>query len=108
VARAALSDVEFVERSSRLNAMELERLSAALDGMGAAYIPSHANFLLIRTGNGMDAFNALVESGIIVRPMASWGLPEWIRVTIGTEKENDAFLAAFARFMKGEPPQRPE
>jgi histidinol-phosphate aminotransferase len=58
------------------------------------FVPSHANFVLVRVGDGRKVFDALLRRGIIVRAMASYGLPEWIRVSVGTMPQNEAFIAA--------------
>jgi len=57
-------------------------------------VPSHANFVLVRVGDGKKAFDALLRRGIIVRAMGSYGLPEWIRVSVGTMPQNKVFIAA--------------
>jgi histidinol-phosphate aminotransferase len=56
-------------------------------------VPSHANFVLVRVGDGKKVFEALLRRGIIVRAMGSYGLPEWIRVSVGTMPQNKAFVA---------------
>ena len=60
--------------------------------MGLVFEPPVANFILIKVGNGIEVFNELQKKGVIVRPMAPYNLPEWIRVSIGTETENMKFL----------------
>ena len=57
-------------------------------------MPSHANFVLVRVGDGKKVFDALLRRGLIVRAMGSYGLPEWIRVSVGTMPQNKAFIAA--------------
>jgi histidinol-phosphate aminotransferase len=61
--------------------------------MGLEYVPSVANFMLIRVGDGTNVFESLQRRGVIVRPVKSYGLPEWIRVTVGTPEQNDRLLA---------------
>jgi len=60
--------------------------------MGLEYVPSHANFILVNVGNGGTVFKSLMQKGIIVRDMNAYGLPEWIRVSIGTMNQNRRFL----------------
>ena len=95
---AALNDQEFIERSATLNAQGYTQLTHGLDALGLSYLPSSANFILIKVGNddhaGMHVTNKLVEKGIIVRPVANYGLPQHIRVTIGLPEENTSFLKA--------------
>jgi len=61
--------------------------------MGLEYVPSFANFVLVHVGDGKQVFQALLKQGIIVRDMTAYGLPEWIRVSIGTMEQNRRFLA---------------
>lgn len=94
-AEIALEDEEFVAESVKLNRDEMQRLAAALNDLGVQLLPSQANFLTI--GFGRDAapiHQGLLERGVIVRPMKSYAMPEFLRVTIGTRSENDRFLAA--------------
>jgi len=62
--------------------------------MGLEFIPSHANFILVRVGDGQNVFNELQKRGIIVRPMGSYQLPEWIRISMGTPAQNKRCLEA--------------
>jgi histidinol-phosphate aminotransferase len=62
--------------------------------MNLEFVPSHANFVLVRVGDGKKVFEALLRRGLIVRAMGSYGLPEWIRVSVGTMPQNKAFIAA--------------
>jgi histidinol-phosphate aminotransferase len=89
-ARAALDDGEHVERSRRLNAAELPRVAAALRELGLEVLPSQGNFLLVKC----KVYQPLLKKGVIVRPMGGYGLPEYVRITIGTEAENNRLLAA--------------
>ena len=93
-AAAALGDTEFVRMSVAANAGERARLSAALDLMQIEHLPSQGNFLLLRVGDGEAACRALLRKGVIVRPVTGYGLPEWIRVTVGLVAENVRFLDA--------------
>ena len=91
----ALDDHEFVRRSVALNAEQRARLERELRAMKLATLPSQANFLAV--GFGRDAapiHQGLLERGVIVRPMKSYELPEYLRVTVGTADENTRFLAA--------------
>ncbi len=94
-AEAALDDQEFVRRSIQLNTAERERLAESLRQRGLKVLPSQANFLTV--GFGRDAapiHQGLLERGVIVRPMGSYGLPQFLRVTLGTTAQNDRFLQA--------------
>ncbi|HEX8011620.1 MAG TPA: histidinol-phosphate transaminase [Casimicrobiaceae bacterium] len=95
-ALAALGDTAYVAESARLNRVGLAQLTAALDAMHIAYVPSHANFLLVHVGDGARIYERLLERGVIVRPVANYGLPQHVRVTVGLPEENRRFLAALA------------
>jgi histidinol-phosphate aminotransferase len=91
-ALAALDDREHVRRSLENNRQGLEYLAAEFTRLGIEYVPSHANFVFLRVGKGEDVFNRLLAQGIIVRPMAGYQFPEYLRVTIGTMDENRKFI----------------
>jgi histidinol-phosphate aminotransferase len=91
-ALAALNDSEHVRRSLDNNRKGLEYLTAEFASLAIEYVPSHANFILLRVGKGEDVFNRLLAQGIIVRPMAGYQFPEYLRVTIGTMDENRKFV----------------
>ena len=92
---AALEDEDFVRQSVSLNARERARLEAGLRTLGCEVLPSQANFLAV--GFRRDAapiHQGLLEKGVIVRPMKSYEMPQFLRVTVGTEEENTRFLAS--------------
>jgi histidinol-phosphate aminotransferase len=94
-ARAALADTEHVARSRALVEGELPALTAALAARGLSVAPSQANFVLVGIGEGKSGaglYQALLERGVIVRPMASYGLPHHLRVNVGTAAENRRLL----------------
>jgi histidinol-phosphate aminotransferase len=98
---AALKDRAFLERSAKLNAEGYRQLTHAFDAMGLEYVPSHGNFVLVRVGNddgaGARVNLALLKAGIIVRPVGNYGLPQWLRITIGLPNENTAFIDALKK-----------
>jgi histidinol-phosphate aminotransferase len=92
-ARAALADRDHLERSRALVARELPRLAAALAALGLSPVPSQANFLLVDVKRpGGPIFEALLKRGVIVRGMAGYGLPNHLRITVGTASDNDRLL----------------
>ncbi|MFN3986952.1 MAG: histidinol-phosphate transaminase [Rhodocyclaceae bacterium] len=93
-AAAALFDDEFLARSADLNQRGMRQISAALDELGLEWIPSAGNFLTFRVGDGARVNRALLEKGVIVRPIGGYGMPEWLRVSIGLPEENERFIAA--------------
>jgi histidinol-phosphate aminotransferase len=93
-AMAALGDVEFLDRSYRMNREGKLRLEQAFAELGLEYVPSFGNFVLVRVGDAPAVYERLLRAGVIVRPVAGYGLPQWLRVSIGLPQENEAFLAA--------------
>lgn len=105
-ALAALADERHLRRVVRLNRKERERLGAALDGMGLAVVPSEANFLLVGLGrDGGAVYQALLRRGVIARPVANYGYPRHLRVTVGIPEENERFLAALGEALAEIPAQ---
>nr|WKF56904.1 Histidinol-phosphate aminotransferase [Paraburkholderia busanensis] len=102
---AALNDAAFLEKSAALNAQGYRRLTEAFDKLGLEYVPSDGNFVLVRVGHDDAAGNrvnlALLKQGVIVRPVGNYGLPQWLRITIGLPEENEAFIAALEKTLAG-------
>ena len=94
-ALAGLRDAEHMEATRRITHEGRNVLQSEFLGMNLEFVPSHANFVLVRVGDAKKVFEALLRRGIIVRAMGSYGLPEWIRVSVGTMPQNKAFIAAF-------------
>jgi histidinol-phosphate aminotransferase len=93
---AALDDGAFVERCVRENRMGLRRLEAGVTQLGLEFVPSEANFLLVKVGDGAAVFAALQARGMIVRPLKPYHLPEWLRITVGTPDQNERLLRDLA------------
>jgi histidinol-phosphate aminotransferase len=91
---AALADAEYVDSSRALNRTGLAQLAAGFAKMGVEFLPSHGNFVLAKVGNADQAYQRLLAQGVIVRPVANYGLPEWLRVSVGLASENERFLSA--------------
>ncbi len=92
-ALAALDDDDYVDQSKRLNHSELQRLCVEIKKLGLSYIESAGNFVSIDLGRPADSiYDILLEQGVIVRPVANYGMPNHLRVTIGLPEENDRFL----------------
>jgi histidinol-phosphate aminotransferase len=98
---AALNDREFLEKSAKLNAEGYRQVTQAFDAMDLEYVPSYGNFVLVRVGSddgaGARVNLALLKQGIIVRPVANYGLPQWLRISIGLPEENAVFIAALKK-----------
>jgi len=97
---AALGDDEHLRRSREMVAAGRKQLYAGLEELGVRYVPSEANFVLLELAReAKPVFRDLMALGVVVRPMGGWGLPNGLRVTVGTAAENDAFLAALAKVL---------
>jgi histidinol-phosphate aminotransferase len=100
-AAAALEDMEFVARSFAGNLQGMRQLRDGAERLGLEFIPSYANFLTVRVGKAQDIYKRLLRRGVIVRPVGGgYELPEHLRVTVGTEEENERFLTALAASLK--------
>lgn len=100
-ALAALDDDEHVARTKHSNFEGMRFLRQECDRLGLAYVPSWANFLLVRVGNGARIYEALLRQGVIVRPMGVYGFPEHVRVSVGTGQENERLVAALEHILRG-------
>jgi histidinol-phosphate aminotransferase len=93
-ATAAIADREFVARSRTVNSAGLAQLYPGLDRLRLPYLRSSGNFVLVRVGDGGRVFTRLLREGVIVRPVENYGLPEWLRVSVGTREQNARLLRA--------------
>jgi len=104
-ALAALADQEFIDQAYAVNRAGHAQLAAAFDALGLRYIPSQGNFILVRVGDddaaGARVNLALLQRGVIARPVDNYGLPQWLRISIGTEAENAACIAALRAHFTG-------
>jgi histidinol-phosphate aminotransferase len=95
-AAAALDDTGFTAECARMNRIGLARLEAGLRELDLEFVPSSANFILVRVGDGARCFERLQRLGVIVRPLQVYKLPEWVRITVGTPAQNERVLQALA------------
>ncbi len=93
-AEAVLDDGEYLAAGIALNEREMARLQGYFDQRGIRYIPSVANFITIEVGAAGEIYEALLKKGVIVRPIAGYGMPSHLRVSIGLESENSRFMDA--------------
>lgn len=99
---AALRDETFYNETLRVVMAGREYFTRELTKLGCKVWPSQANFVMFEPKkNAMDVFQALLERGIIVRPLKSFGLPSCIRVNVGTEKENETFIKVIGEILNG-------
>ena len=93
-AAAALDDDDFIARGYAANRLGMAQLTQGLRNLGIEFIPSEANFLACRIGNASMVYQRLLAQGVIVRPIAAYGMPEFLRVSVGLAAENERFLRA--------------
>ena len=100
---AALNDTAFLAKSAQLNTDGYRQLTLAFEALGLTYVPSFGNFVLVKVGDDDDAGArvnlALLKRGVIVRPVGNYGLPQWLRVSIGLPTENAIFIAALGQVL---------
>jgi histidinol-phosphate aminotransferase len=99
-ALAALDDDAHVRKTRSNNFAGLEFFRRAFRELKLEFVPSFANFILVRVGEGQKVFDAMQKQGVIVRPMGGYQLPEWIRISVGTPQENERGLGALKSALK--------
>lgn len=100
-ATAALADKAHVQQAVHLNVEEMARVTDAVTEMGLEFIPSVGNFVSIDVGgDAASVYDALLHEGVIVRPVANYGMLRHLRVTLGLVAENERFLAALRKVLK--------
>ena len=100
-ALAGLRDKAHMEETRRVTREGRDFLQSEFLAMGLEFVPSHANFVLVRVGDGKKVFEALLRRGIIVRALGSYGWPDWIRVSVGTMAQNKLFIAELRELDRG-------
>jgi histidinol-phosphate aminotransferase len=97
---AALDDADYLTQSRQLNNAGMAQLEAGLRELGLSWIPSKGNFIAVDFGRDTAAINqALLRAGVIVRPVVGYGMPNFLRVSIGLPAENARFLDALAKVL---------
>lgn len=103
-AARALDDVAFVRSSVRANEVGREILEAGLaelESKGVSWLRSQTNFLLVKMPvEGVEVYDAMLHEGVIVRPMAGYGLDEYVRISIGTREETERCVGALSRVIE--------
>jgi histidinol-phosphate aminotransferase len=95
---AVLDDKDYLQRTVRCNSEGMKQLSEGLVALGLSTIPSEGNFITFDTGqDALKVYDALLHEGVILRPVGVYGLPNHLRVTIGTASENERFLKALEK-----------
>ncbi len=95
-ALTALDDADFVAKCRAANRAGLAQLGEGFRKQGREFVPGQGNFLLVKVGDGAAVFDALQKRGVITRPVKGYGLPEWLRVTVGTPEQNERLLRELA------------
>ena len=98
-ALAALDDTEHLQRTRANNLAGLKFYEAGFRAMQLEFVPSFANFILVRVGDGQRIWSEMQKLGVITRPMAGYQLPEWIRISVGTPAENSRCLGALQKVL---------
>lgn len=99
-AEAALGDREHLAASLEVNHKGMVQLTEGLRSLGLDFVPSHGNFLLVDLGRpAAEIDSALLRRGCITRPVANYGLPSHLRVTVGLAHENERFLTSLAEVL---------
>jgi histidinol-phosphate aminotransferase len=99
-ALAGILDEEHQLRTRLITDEGRAYLQESFAGLGLEFVPSHANFVLVKVGDGKSVFAKLLQQGIIIRDMAAYALPQWIRVSVGTMEQNRRFVAALAALLE--------
>jgi len=100
-ATAVLDDDAYLQKSREVNAAGLRQLEQAFAAMGLDYIPSAGNFIAVEVGDrAQEIFQSLLSSGVIVRPVAGYGMPRHLRVSVGLPEQNERFIEALARALE--------
>ena len=90
----------FLEESYQLNAAGMKRMIDAFGRLQLDFVPSYGNFVLVKVGDAGRIYEQLLKRGVIVRPVANYGLPEWLRITIGLPEENERLVQALTDSLK--------
>jgi histidinol-phosphate aminotransferase len=101
-ALAALEDDEHVAQTRLMMRDGLDYFEGAFRKMKLDYVPSSANFILVKVGAGRQVFASMQRAGVIVRPMDPYGMPDYIRITVGTRSENRRCLSVLKTVLKAD------
>lgn len=100
-ALAALADHDHIERTRQVNREGLAFYEKAFQERGLEYVPSVANFILVKVGDGDAVFREMLQRGVIVRAMRGYKLPEWVRISVGTGPENARCIEVLDEVLAG-------
>ena len=89
---AALGDQDFIAKVHKINDGQMRWICKQFDALGLGFVKSYANFVMVNVGDADTINQALLEQGILVRPLAGYGLDEWLRITVGTPEDNTRLI----------------
>lgn len=98
-ALAALDDEAFLLESRRINLEGRRQFKAAFEELKLEHIVEGGNFVMVKVKNALEIFTALQKVGVIVRPNVGYGLPDWLRITIGKKEQNERCLKEFSKLL---------
>lgn len=98
---AAVGDLDHLASTVALNASGRDWLAARLSALGLFFLPSEANFLMVKVGDGVRVYQQLKDGGVLVKPLDGLGLPEYIRVSVGCPGENARFIEGLQAALPG-------
>ncbi|MBR4532669.1 histidinol-phosphate transaminase [bacterium] len=101
---AAFKDTDYLKNAIKVNKEGKEYLYKEFTRLGIEYLPTQGNFMLFKVGeaqtSGRDCYDYLLHKGVIVRPVANYGFPNWLRLSIGLKEQNETFIKYFEEFLK--------
>lgn len=100
-ALAGILDDKHQETTRQITFEGRDYLEAQFAILGLEYVPSEANFVLVKVGDGAKVFQTLLAKGVIIRAMGEYKLPEWIRVSVGTMGQNRRFIEELKTYLQG-------
>jgi histidinol-phosphate aminotransferase len=96
---AALDDIKHIKKTRKNNNNGISYFEKEFKRLNLEYVPTYANFILVKVNDGQRVFNEMQKLGVITRPMGGYSLPEWIRITIGTTEENERCIKALEKVL---------
>ncbi|MGB2139118.1 MAG: histidinol-phosphate transaminase [Psychrobacter sp.] len=101
-AAAALTDQSFISEVRKINAGQMRWLEKQFDALGLEFIKSYANFIMLKIEGAADINQALLEQGVIVRPLKGYGLEDWLRITVGLAEDNTRLIDTLKSILNAE------
>ncbi len=96
---AALDDIKHIKKTRKNNSDGISYFEREFKRLNLEFVPTFANFILVKVNDGQRVFNEMQKHGVITRPMGGYSLPEWIRITIGTPDENEKCIKALEKVL---------